>query len=291
MPSRLQIAKNDIIALFEASNQRVYSSRDLANVKREYAGFWRVGESTKSEDFIHFLTTKANLHRVRLKSATYQDLIRYVWGEVSHYELALSIRTGSYLSHGTAVYFHNLTEQLPKTIYVNREQSAKGSSTLPLSQDRIDLAFSRKQRKSSYVFEYEGTKFALISGKHTNRLEVGMFKDTLGRELSATNLERTLIDIVVRPDYAGGVYRVLEAFRTAAERMSANTLLATLKKLNYTYPYHQAIGFYMQKAGYVETRWMRFQEWGKRFDFYLAHGMTETEFNPEWRLHVPKGFQ
>lgn len=60
-----------------------------------------------------------------------------------------------------------------------------------------------------------------------------------------TKLERTLIDIAVRPNYAGGVHHVLEAYAAAKSRVSVNVLLATLQKMEYVYPYHQVIGFYI----------------------------------------------
>jgi predicted transcriptional regulator of viral defense system len=48
-----------------------------------------------------------------------------------------------------------------------------------------------------------------LSGKNTNRLEVSQLRDPQGQLVDATKLERTLIDIAVRPAYAGGVFEVM----------------------------------------------------------------------------------
>ena len=112
-----------------------------------------------------------------------------------------------------------------------------------------------------------------------------------GSTLRVTGIERTLIDIAVRPAYAGGVFQVLNAYRGAKDRVSVATLLATLKTLSYVYPYHQAIGFYLQRAGYGPKQYERLRRLGLKNDFYLAHDMREKAYSKEWRLFYPQSFE
>jgi hypothetical protein len=216
-----------------------------------------------------------------------KEEIRYLWGKPSVFDVALSLRPRSYLSHGSAVFLHGLNDLIPKTVFVNQEQSQK---ELPkqssLTQESLDRAFSNaKQRRSRMIYEYGEAKITILNGKHTQELEVGNLE---GKRV--TKLERTLIDIVVRPEYAGGVYQVLEAYKGAKGKASTNVLVATLKKLKYVYPYHQAIGFYMQRAGWQEKQYTRLLKLGLEFDFYLTYGMKEKEYDPTWRLFYPQGF-
>ena len=289
-PSRITIAKPDIVALFDSVPKKVYTSDEIARVLSQHRNNWRLTQRTTVTGFIQFLCDKAKLRIVDLKSEKYRQILRYVWGHASPYEIALSLKPRAYLSHGSAVFLHALTEQVQKTIYVNQEQSPKPKPSGALSQEGIDRAFSNEQRRSSFVFSYSDLQFLLISGKDTGRLGVAPLTGMEGEKLDVTTIERTLIDITVRPAYAGGVYQVLEAYKAARDKISVNTMAATLKKLDYIYPYHQAIGFYLQRAGYEQKRYERLKALGLNFNFHLSHGLNDTEFDPTWRLFYPKGF-
>jgi len=129
----------------------------------------------------------------------------------------------------------------------------------------------------------------VISGKSTNRLQVGEIRGPSRERLAVTKLERTLIDIAVRPIYGGGVRRVLEAYQAARERLVANRLVATLKRLGHLYPYHQAIGFYLERAGYAGPALDLLRGMGFDFDFYLTHRMEDRDYSKQWRLYYARG--
>ncbi len=65
--------------------------------------------------------------------------------------------------------------------------------------------------------------------------------------------------------------------------------IATLQKLDHVYPYHQAIGFYMERAGYPSKHLARLQAIGMDLDFYLAHNMHGMSYSASWRLFYPEG--
>jgi predicted transcriptional regulator of viral defense system len=201
----------------------------------------------------------------------------------------VSLRKDAYISHGSAAYLHNLTDDEPNTTFVNKEQTPKPTYG-SLTQEALTKAFSRKQRESNYVFKYGKASITLLSGKHTNNLGVEGKEGRMGEHVNVTGIERTLIDITVRPGYAGGVAQVLQCFAKAVGRASGEKLIRLLKKMDYLYPYHQAIGFYMQKAGFERSCWLPLQSDTLTYDFFLAHGIKQEKYVREWRLFVPANF-
>jgi len=293
MPTRIQIAKTDIVTLFEENEVRSYSAGQLAKILDENRSTWRLAQSMNSDSFVEFLLTKSKLRKVILVPIVNDKppVVRYLWDSASPFAVALSTKPDSYLSHGTAVFLHGLNDQIPKVIHVNYEQSPKPVADLAaITDEAMERAFARPSRETNDVFTYEDYRIARTNGKYTGRIEVGAITWENNERIAVTKLERTLIDIAVQPVYAGGIYQVLEAYKAARSRVSVNTLVATLKKIKYAYPYHQAIGFYMKRAGYEPSRLDMLKRIGITRRFYLMHGMVKMDHDPEWNLCFPSGF-
>ncbi|MEI7824978.1 MAG: type IV toxin-antitoxin system AbiEi family antitoxin [Chlorobiaceae bacterium] len=287
--TRFSIAKKDIITFFENNPLKVFCAHDISAILDKHRNEWRLTESMTTEKFIAELLSKTKLQALTFPFVN-KTLRRYVYETAPLYELAQGLKPKAYLSHYTALYLHQLTEQLPKTIYVTFEQSPKEIERTILKQKDIEQAFSKPQRSSNNVAIYEGVSIYLLNGKYTGNEGVMTMEHPKEGTLIVTNLERTLIDIAVRPAYSGGIGEVLKAYENARENISVNKLNAMLSRLDFTYPYHQAIGFYMEKAGYRDSLLNLLKKRGFQYDFYLTYAMQETEYSETWKLYYPKGF-
>jgi hypothetical protein len=286
--TRLSIAKADIIKAIEGASRKIWTKEQLNALMRKNSEFWRLAKNQSVIGFIEFLLRDTKLEQASLTFPN-RKITRYIWGDVSVFELSLSVYPNLYLSHYPAVYLHGLTEQIPKIIYVNKEQpyESKGSD---LQQERIDLAFRGKVRVSHEMAEFHGYRICVLHGAKTHDFGVIEIPGPEGEILRVTDVERTLIDITVRPIYAGGVFEVLKAYRMAEKAVSINKLIAYLKRIGHAYPFHQDIGFYLEKAGvYSQSQLDLVRRIPMEFDFYLEHGMKDPDYSPTWRLFFPKG--
>ncbi len=292
LPTRIQIAKADILQLFETSPKKLFKQAELAHLLTEHRAFWRLAQRTTTADFVAFLTEYGKLKRHDFNFPS-RAAYCYAWGDVPLLEVIQFLRPRAYFSYYTAMSHHGLTEQNPKTLYLTYEPSARSSRTRDvLTQEMVDVAFGKEPRFSQDIVEHGTVRVCLVNGVHTAMrgvVEARMSADsTIVADVLVTDIERTLIDIAVRPIYAGGVTEVMKAFENATPSVSGNRLRAMLKKLDYLYPFHQVIGFYLERAGYKDSTVSLFREIPRTLDFYLTHNMGEMDYLPRWNLYVPK---
>lgn len=291
----MQHMRPRIVQHLKSLNTNIFSLSEIQSIFSDNKEEWTIPKITTANEFIGVLKEKDVLQEITINTPQ-RTIAKYIFGEASPYDIALSLRQGSYLSHYSAVFTHQLTENVPKTIYTNLEQSPKNSwnSNEELQQKDIDLAFSRNMRLTNQIatFKLKGKEYKtyLLNGKHQNQLGVeNIMSFNLSKPSYITNIERTLIDIVVRPIYAGGVEEVLEAFKQAKGKCSVNRILAYLKKMEFMYPYHQSIGFYLEKAGYNEKVLSLLNQFEIKHKFYISYKMSNKEFSERWQVYYPKG--
>jgi len=260
--------------------------KSLLNTNRDILG---IPNKTSAYEIIGNLIKEKHMVMVELNLGVRKEQ-RFILGSPGPYEVALLVRPGSYFTHQTALYLNELIPNAPQIIWVNCEQPQKYRHDDELEQESIDNAFRVEQRQSKSLISYNGRQIGLLSGMNTNQLGVIEKEGTDGATLRYTDLERTLIDITVRPAYSGGVAEVLRAYKKTGSKLSVQRLIEYLDDLDYKYPYHQAIGFYLQQTGNVsEDQLEPMKRLGLNYDFYLAHAMRKTRFDQEWRIHYPEG--
>ena len=285
--------KNDFVAVeqrilgaFNKQAHQSFSEKTLTDFFSTNREDWKISESKTKKMFVDFLLKQEILRRVILTDQDgKQKTIFSRTTTENEFSIFTALHSNAYYTHYSALFLNQLTLQIPKAFYLNFEHSSIPVNQA-ISQEAIDQAFSKEQRKAKKYFIYNGKKIFVVNGKNTEKLGV-LQNVTHGYEY--TDLERTLIDISIRPSYSGGVFEVLEAYKKAKRKADPQRLYDYLKQLKYIYPYHQVIGFYLEKAGYDEKTLKLFEK-DIEFKFYLTYNIKNKEFSKRWNLYYPKGF-
>jgi len=297
----LQKAESQIVSWIEQQEKKILKEKVLFSKLNEERVHWKLANYLTPAKIAGYLIEKGYLHKHVLTfankanpKAKQLNHIRYCFHEPNEWELIQSLGKEGYFSHSSALFLHQLTEQVPKTLFFKLENVVRkiAPKQANLTQESINYAFQQVPRQTHYCANIGNYTVYQLAGHKTNGLGITSI-NYRGAIIQVTDIERTLIDIVVRPYYAGGIDEIIKAFQNALEiGISVNKLGNYLRKLDYIYPYHQAIGFYMEQAGnYRPAQIDILRKMERHFDFYLMNQMVDMEYDPTWRLFYPKGLR
>lgn len=287
--SKFQIAKAKIKTLLDGLDTEVFKQVDISTVFGQGREEWSLPKTMTGPTFAKKLVEAKILNRFTFPFPARQE-VRYAKPRVPMLKVLQSLKANAYYTHATAMKAHGLIDSSYPDVFINFEQPNHSRSNLP-EQSRIDAAFKNNPRKTNNIIQYNDGKIMMLNGMYTGLLGVaeqlvhGLEKRPVSLRL--TDLERTLIDITVRPYYGGGIDSVLLAYQRASDRVDGVKLAQYLVDLDYVYPFYQAVGWYMTKAGYSEDqmRGIKAQPLVRRF--YLTHKMATPAFNDNWQIYVP----
>jgi hypothetical protein len=285
-------APTTLLDALRQSPTGVFQEAEIVGLLVEHRPTWELARRESTATLLAWLVQNTSLEQLTLSSDLRdRPTMRYTWGSASPYYVALSMTRNGYLSHASALAIHGLGATASDAFYVNQEQTPKPSSAGPLAQDAVDRAFSKQQRSSRNIYRWKGLHAVVVNGKNTGRLAVQDVQAPDAAIVPVTSLERTLIDVAVRPNYASGPTEVLRAYQRAKDRIDVDVLVSILAKLSYVYPYHQLIGFYMQRAGVAASVLAPLRDLGLYLDFPLSYGMEDPDYDSEWRVRFPKALE
>lgn len=233
-------------------------------------------KSCRKEDLKNFIIKKFVKQKVLGTTNLY-----WFSTDANDLEIFSAVSRFSFFSYQTSLYIHSLVEELSYDIFMVKERKPYNhQSDNLLTQHSIDESFKKDPRLATNRKIIKGHQINIINGQFQNN--IGVIKSN---QYFITDLERTLIDCVVRPFYAGGSLGVLKAFESAKGRLNTDILYEHYSKMNFTYPYHQALGYYLERSGHVESQFEPFLKYEQEFDFYLDYKIKNKSYNKKWRIY------
>lgn len=142
---------------------------------------------------LYFLSARGWIHALRRDLYALDDV--FLESQPIHeYEFATRIVSPSAISHFTAFHVHELTDQLPLIIYVT-----------------IPTGVSYPRGNGGELFSRAGVRYRFVQVKKDHFFGI----DHIWRgsaKIPITDLEKTLLDGLAKPQYCGGMREVIHAF-------------------------------------------------------------------------------
>lgn len=178
---------------------RIFSISDAVKVMKS------IGLDTSSLPYLlrTLVTKKVIRHLFRGNYAIEEHLLA---GHPLHkFEIAMHLSPNGAICCWSAMEHYMLTDQVLSKVY-------------------ILAPYQTGKPRSLYNYKIDGYNFVLIQTEQqklwgTERIFAGE------RKISITDLERTLIDCVAKPQYCGGFREALNAFSIAKERLNLDKLI------------------------------------------------------------------
>ena len=172
---------------------RIFSSKDAKktaeNLNLDMKDMKGALASLKAQGWIHSL--KRDLYCL--------DAIFLGGQSVHEFEIATHLVTPSAISHFSALHYHGLTDQIPQIVF----------ATTPTGT-------SIPRVVSGDLYTYRGVRYHYTQVKREHFF--GIEEVWIGEaRIPITDLERTLLDGLMKPKYCGGIQEVLSAYSNAQD--------------------------------------------------------------------------
>ncbi len=142
---------------------------------------------------LFYLSKKEWIHEIRRELYALDDVFLDIL-PIHEFEIATRLVRPSTISHFTAFHVHELTDQLPLIVY----------ATIPTGT-------SAPRVQHGTLFAYEGIRYKYVQVK----IEHFFGTQFIWRgptKIPITDLERTLLDGLIKPNYCGGMREVIHAY-------------------------------------------------------------------------------
>jgi predicted transcriptional regulator of viral defense system len=154
---------------------------------------------------------------------------------IHEYEIAMFLASPAVISHASAMYVHKLVTSSPDRIFV----SVRNKVSLPRMGGSNNALSIINETKYHFIQvapqEYFGIQQIWLDGV----------------QIFVTNLEKTLVDALIRPRYCGGVAGVSAAFEEASSKLNVEKLINYAEKCDVAVS--KRLGWYLEKNGFAEA--------------------------------------
>ena len=171
----------------------------------------------------------------RLRPGLYAISPPLINAPIHEFEVAMYLVKDAAISHWSAMSYHALTDQIPRTVFV-------------LTSDAV----AAKQRGSpSEPYQVWGIRYVFVQVKPDRFF--GTQQEWFGESrVLITDLERTLLDGLTRPAYCGGFAEVATAFESSIDRIDIDKIIAYALKLDVATV--RRLGWMLEKSGIDSTK-------------------------------------
>lgn len=231
------------------------------------------------------MLTRGELEPIPMLQHFYRVSVPYAREKgVDEREVLMEAHPYASLGYLSALFFHGLSEDMPKVITAIAPQDGKGG-LLPLDTTADDWTGIKlpRGRKIQYLLgwpvRWRSIKPALYSGLQVYRSE--------GFPIRVTTPERTLVDGLRDPDLSGGLENVLRAWASYVDLLDVDDVVHNVEQIGQSV-LRQRVGFVLDEMDFshpVLEKWRKSKKRGGSSKL-LASAPYSSRYDENWNLSI-----
>lgn len=265
------ISGTQIVRLLAEQGKRIFTTEEAMQLSPQ-AGI----SPSYVTQALHYLTRTGWVDRLR------RGL--YVLGPsatgtapIHDFEIGIALVKPAAISHWSAMRFHNMTEQIPRRVFV--------TTTRTLSIPRIANNAKRDSHRDGRTgFMVRNTFYQFVKVKPDSFFGVESY--WIGEtKVPITDPERTLLDALAHPDYCGGWDEVFGAFQSYAAKLHAEKIVGYALRLNAAIA--KRLGWMMETLKLQVPALQKIEKLPiKGYRLLDASGPADGPMNRKWMLRI-----
>jgi len=256
---RLSPVLSKIILQAEEDNRQILTTSDFVDFYKITASYARkmIARLVETGWLVRIGPGKYQLQPARTGLDPYPAADKFV--------AAGQLSKDGFIAFGSAAEYHGLTTQVFQSVTVATKKRGRIHEGPPVRIDYVHISASNF---------------------------IGFQNSSKAPDMRVASVERTLIDVLDRPEYSGGISDIPEIFRRASARASVQKIIDLLPSYR-SKSLVQRVGFMLEAFGYKVTheQEQELQTWSAGNVAYLftpGHSGTDTRsrYSSNWRLVI-----
>lgn len=286
MPRRRTIA-DLIIESFAAADRRVIVADwriHVAYMRIAYEHGYAIPDTSKVNSLIQKLLANGQLEKIQNVHGVFRVVVPYALNIPAADEIIIQeANPKAVFSHLTAFAYHELTDEIPATIYLYH--NPKNTIRIPLGtspDDWVDVP--RPPKRTPPAIRERPIVWSQIKAEWDFGHMIGYVQ---GLPIYITDLERTLIDSLRFPDKCGGLTSVFRGWNRSADKFDIDRLIDYTERIDQSL-LRQRVGFVLE---HMKKNHTKFENWIKNSIRGSSAKLSANEpfsstYSERWNLSI-----
>lgn len=261
--------------------KKMYSLRELNEVLTHLKTKKLIAQNISGRSFFNMLQNRLELKTYSISSEKINKVRYTLYSDINVYDFVATFEKQGFFSMSTSLNIQGLSNEKNEFVFFSKELTPKYyNKNNEIHQEDIDQAYEKEYRYTSSIATYKNNHVIYLTPKHTGRFEVVRYN-----EYYVSSVHRAFVEMIIHVQYFKSFETVIEIFKPLKNRLDVKRIFKVLEIFDLIYPYHQLIGFSLEKVGFYKNDLDLFKKQVSDLKFYTQKSKIKYTFDSYWNIY------